>query len=903
MGLGNGNPKYGDKGSNFDYEYRVLQGLDSIATALETKCGFEGTIYKYICANGTPVENGNALKAAYSAIPNGVYNQHTKLVLGPGTYNMAGTPLTLSKNYVDIISLTSERDVVLYAYDLEYGVYNPINVTGNGTVTFPFDTFKTSNINWTLTLNNGDKLYYAYFNSPPSPSPALVKVTTTGEEIVLLNTSQVGVDDYYAYYDDGTYEYILLKSGSYIHRYNLTTDVYTQNVIVADSYITSLVTDINNPGSFYINGYFANVTGSNGVVATPNLCKFDINGVIDTTFSTNIGTGFDSNPERIMVSNGTLFSVGYFSTFNGSPTPNGIMAIDESGLVIGNAVTYNTNFGTGFNSFGQWSLIDASKFGYIFVGCLTWGSANSFNGNPFTTSIVKLDATNGSYIDQVIDPSAYVSIFDPAYRVYSNASGYLFMQKMNGSNYLGDNYINSFLPYRVDTGTVNHNYINDITGYPSNASYASFVLDNNSKLLTTSIQLNLNNDGPVFNLGTFAGVLEGLYFGSLLFQSYSPYVTLKNCFVYTISGQGSLESVSYNCDIYNSTIDSIIGGVRSINDRSSINSMYADNVTSIGGSFKIYDSTVNSLYSNNQSEVLGLSFGQAVLVRSSIGNAFSQSNIETTFGSLVIQDCIFTGGTYFTKITPFSELQITGINSPYMNNSFGISGLGSNPYAYPYRISINNVAIVDGSSNFNFNFDNIINLNTRVAIKNVTAGDNSFNVSYINTSFSYAHEFKIFNAYAKANSFSKFFLNNKPTFSNVQPGAILYDNCIADGFDSFRCTGSEPDGYGISMGDLYNCVANYGNTFNAFDLSPTAVYPYTKHYGSYVNCTSADNPSGSNNFKMLPAVLRRNSLTNCSAKNAGTGTTFLNPSTYGAAGQVVNCSTIDATGSIFIVNY
>jgi hypothetical protein len=35
MGLGNGNPKSGDKGSNFNYELKVLQGLEAIANALD----------------------------------------------------------------------------------------------------------------------------------------------------------------------------------------------------------------------------------------------------------------------------------------------------------------------------------------------------------------------------------------------------------------------------------------------------------------------------------------------------------------------------------------------------------------------------------------------------------------------------------------------------------------------------------------------------------------------------------------------------------------------------------------------------------------------------------------------------------------------------------------------------
>lgn len=36
MSLGNGNPKEGDKGSNFNYELKVLQGLEAIALALES---------------------------------------------------------------------------------------------------------------------------------------------------------------------------------------------------------------------------------------------------------------------------------------------------------------------------------------------------------------------------------------------------------------------------------------------------------------------------------------------------------------------------------------------------------------------------------------------------------------------------------------------------------------------------------------------------------------------------------------------------------------------------------------------------------------------------------------------------------------------------------------------------
>lgn len=39
MGLGNGNPKSGDKGSNFDYELKVLKLLEAIAVSFEGQGG------------------------------------------------------------------------------------------------------------------------------------------------------------------------------------------------------------------------------------------------------------------------------------------------------------------------------------------------------------------------------------------------------------------------------------------------------------------------------------------------------------------------------------------------------------------------------------------------------------------------------------------------------------------------------------------------------------------------------------------------------------------------------------------------------------------------------------------------------------------------------------------------
>jgi len=54
MSLGNGNPKEGDKGSNFNYELKVLQGLEAIAVSLENQPASTYGLYAQT-ANSTPI--------------------------------------------------------------------------------------------------------------------------------------------------------------------------------------------------------------------------------------------------------------------------------------------------------------------------------------------------------------------------------------------------------------------------------------------------------------------------------------------------------------------------------------------------------------------------------------------------------------------------------------------------------------------------------------------------------------------------------------------------------------------------------------------------------------------------------------------------------------------------------
>lgn len=57
MSLGNGNPKEGDKGSNFNYELKVLQGLESIAVALENQPTSSNYGLYASTSSSTPITN------------------------------------------------------------------------------------------------------------------------------------------------------------------------------------------------------------------------------------------------------------------------------------------------------------------------------------------------------------------------------------------------------------------------------------------------------------------------------------------------------------------------------------------------------------------------------------------------------------------------------------------------------------------------------------------------------------------------------------------------------------------------------------------------------------------------------------------------------------------------------
>lgn len=67
MSLGNGNPKEGDKGSNFNYELKVLQGLEAIAVGLEAGIVQDVTATAPLVSTGGSTPDISIPKATSSA--------------------------------------------------------------------------------------------------------------------------------------------------------------------------------------------------------------------------------------------------------------------------------------------------------------------------------------------------------------------------------------------------------------------------------------------------------------------------------------------------------------------------------------------------------------------------------------------------------------------------------------------------------------------------------------------------------------------------------------------------------------------------------------------------------------------------------------------------------------------
>jgi len=119
--------------------------------------------------------------------------------------------------------------------------------------------------------------------------------------------------------------------------------------------------------------------------------RLNSDGTLDTTFNTALGTGFnDAVRSFVRESSGSYLIVGDFTSFDGTSVGR-IARISEDGVLD---TTFNTNIGTGF-TFPAFSINDLGDGTYIVTGTF-----NAFNGSSHT-GIIKIDA-DGNIVPEFV---------------------------------------------------------------------------------------------------------------------------------------------------------------------------------------------------------------------------------------------------------------------------------------------------------------------------------------------------------------------------------------------------------------------------------------------------------------------------------------------------------------------
>jgi uncharacterized delta-60 repeat protein len=120
------------------------------------------------------------------------------------------------------------------------------------------------------------------------------------------------------------------------------------------------------------NGQILVSTGDlwNGVTVANGLVRLNANGTRDTTFSTNMGTGFSGSPSDFYLdSSSRIIAAGSFDTFNGTVV-NNIVRLNSNGTrdTTANFGTGFTGDGSGTDGSGQIEVIVPQPDGKVLVG-------------------------------------------------------------------------------------------------------------------------------------------------------------------------------------------------------------------------------------------------------------------------------------------------------------------------------------------------------------------------------------------------------------------------------------------------------------------------------------------------------------------------------------------------------
>jgi hypothetical protein len=144
-------------------------------------------------------------------------------------------------------------------------------------------------------------------------------------------------------------------------------------------------------GNYFVGGQFASYKGT----TRNRLLKIDAFGNVDATFATGLGTGFNGNVTDIIYDSGFIYCVGLFTTYNGTSTSR-IAKINATTGVLD--ATFTSNIGTGLTSTGTISEVNillnpTNNNLYITCQKSVDTGVESFNGTTFYGKIFAISKT------------------------------------------------------------------------------------------------------------------------------------------------------------------------------------------------------------------------------------------------------------------------------------------------------------------------------------------------------------------------------------------------------------------------------------------------------------------------------------------------------------------------------
>ena len=303
--------------------------------------------------------NGDTRNALAKIDLNGNQNTSFNNNLGIGFTNDDGTNVEFSAVEVSKISL-------------EYNNNPKILVTGI------FDKFNNNSRKSIVMLNNNGTEYSTFYNNLNTQFekplggnfvPDIAVFQPDGSVLIVLNVIK----------PDGNLDYskkrIVKLSNSGI-KDNSFTPIIISGGLLGDTGVPS-VTSIDIEGSsVIIGGQFLRVNNQPRV----RLFKMNSNGILDTAFNSNLGTGFD----KVVLSinqklSGKIIVTGNFNQFNNNSRER-VVVLNSNGTEDTN---FYNNLGAGFNNYVWSSAVFTDQS--LAIG----GSFNKFN-NQIRNRLVKL---------------------------------------------------------------------------------------------------------------------------------------------------------------------------------------------------------------------------------------------------------------------------------------------------------------------------------------------------------------------------------------------------------------------------------------------------------------------------------------------------------------------------------